>query len=226
MPNTEEPSPNTTPVCDEESSSTIGCSGCVFVIVLISSLSIILVLALGRAREAARRTSCQGMLTVAYWNLRVVAEKHEQYLPRLERGIGNFTFSDEWLEDSERESLHKLLCPSVLPHEQEKVSALDRDFVYLGSSVATMEEARKLFDCHLKQIDPESSSGIRPLNLDDPQAENIPVLIERPGHHPPRGGNVVFLDGRCRYLKMGEAFPMIEEFFRQIDEVETPSSIK
>lgn len=120
MPNTKEISPKTTPDCDEEPSSTMGRSGSVFAIVLISSLSIILVLALGRAREAARRTRCQGMLTVAYWNLRVVAEKHEQYLPRLERGIGNFTFSDEWLEDSETKSLHKLLCPSVLPHEQEK----------------------------------------------------------------------------------------------------------
>lgn len=96
----------------------------------------------------------------------------------------------------------------------KKVSGLDLYFIYLGSSVATMEEARKLFDCHLRQIDPESSSGIRPLNLDDPQTEDIPVPIERPGHHPPRGGNVVFLDGRCRCLKMGESFPMIEEFLQ------------
>ena len=124
------------------------------------------------------------------------------------------------------EKFAQTFLPIGFSSRAEKIGALDRDFIYLGSSVATMEEARKFFDCHLKQIDPESSLGIGPLNLDDPQAENIPVPIERPGHHPPRGGNVVFLDGRCRYLKMGEAIPMIEEFFRQIDEIERPSSNK
>lgn len=50
-------------------------------------------------------------------------------------------------------------------------------------------------------------------NIDDLDASSIPIVIERPGHHDPDGGHVLFLDGHVEYIKMGTKYPMVPEFF-------------
>jgi prepilin-type processing-associated H-X9-DG protein len=50
----------------------------------------------------------------------------------------------------------------------------------------------------------------------------IPVLIERPGHHEPDGGNVLFMDGHVEFIRMGGNWPMTKEtldILKSLDEM-------
>jgi len=50
----------------------------------------------------------------------------------------------------------------------------------------------------------------------------IPVLIERPGHHEPDGGNVLFMDGHVEFIRMGGNWPMAKEtldILKSLDEM-------
>lgn len=46
----------------------------------------------------------------------------------------------------------------------------------------------------------------------------IPVLIERPGHHSDGGGNVIYLDGHAEYVELGD-FPMLPGFINGLNSV-------
>ena len=48
----------------------------------------------------------------------------------------------------------------------------------------------------------------------------LPVLIERPENHVPKGGNVLFMDGHVEFVKYGSKWPMTDETIAAIKELD------
>ncbi len=48
----------------------------------------------------------------------------------------------------------------------------------------------------------------------------IPVIVERPGHHQPMGGHVLYLDGHVEYLRYPGKFPMSKSFIEGLYELD------
>jgi prepilin-type processing-associated H-X9-DG protein len=48
----------------------------------------------------------------------------------------------------------------------------------------------------------------------------IPVMVERPGHHKPMGGHVLYLDGHVEYLRYPGRFPMTKSFIEGLYELD------
>jgi prepilin-type processing-associated H-X9-DG protein len=48
----------------------------------------------------------------------------------------------------------------------------------------------------------------------------IPVIIERPGHHVPKGGNVLFMDAHVEFIKYPGEFPMTERFIKALESLD------
>jgi hypothetical protein len=55
----------------------------------------------------------------------------------------------------------------------------------------------------------------------------MPIFIERfPNAHGVNGGNVVYADGRCEWIKWGEKWPMTPEAMDVLLALDAPNPIK
>jgi len=50
----------------------------------------------------------------------------------------------------------------------------------------------------------------------------IPIMIERPGHHQPNGGHVLYMDGYVEFIKYPGKFPMTEKFIQALLDLDAP----
>jgi prepilin-type processing-associated H-X9-DG protein len=67
-------------------------------------------------------------------------------------------------------------------------------------------------------------------DINDPAASaktqsSIPVIVERPGHHSPDGGNVLYMDGHVEFLKYPSQYPMTERFIKGLEELDKLSDL-
>jgi prepilin-type processing-associated H-X9-DG protein len=124
----------------------------------------------------------------------------------------------------------------------------DDSYFYLGWAIASEEEGLALLDAYESlepaqrdtdlPLDPSKSSvghekiyrlreGIERFfitDINNPSASSdaqgrIPLMWERPGHHDPDGGNVLFMDGHVEYLEYPGKFPMTEAFIERCEEI-------
>ncbi len=123
-----------------------------------------------------------------------------------------------------------------------KLAMDDHTFFYLGYAIrnqAELEafsEAYKLviatdasFNAELTGVGGEAVTLHRIRFLTDPEtaefdqldgSAHIPVLIERPGNHIPRGSNILYADGHVEFIKYGEAWPVTDramDVFLELD---------
>lgn len=187
-----------------------------FVLAVMGILAAILLPALARAREAARRASCQNNLKQVGLELHLYAFERDESFPPLSSDSGYFRLGDEFLAGIDQELLQ---CPS----DPEDAATAGPDFIYLGYAVRTQEELDAFLDAYgsvggdadaLRALGaiPGPDGAIEALHAETPGAENIPVLVEW-NNHIPEGGNVLYLDGHVEFIRFGEKFPMTPEFF-------------
>ncbi|MBX3176158.1 MAG: DUF1559 domain-containing protein [Candidatus Hydrogenedentes bacterium] len=188
-----------------------------FVLAIFGTLAAVLLPALSRSREAARRASCQNNLKQLGLELYTYADRHGGRLPPLS-GAGNHFVFDGAFQAGINPDL--LQCPS-----DGETSNLD--YIYLGYAVRDQEELEALLnayndaggegDAPMSQDAISIPGGtLELLQMGRPESARIPVLVEWGDHHHPRGGNVLYLDGHVEFIKFGSRFPMTDEFFAAV----------
>lgn len=216
------------PVPMQRSGANSGLKGCLllllcllilpFVLAIIGTLAAILLPALARSREAARRAECANNLKQAAVALAAYADTHEGAFPPLANEHESFTFGDEL---GARLGLAWLQCSSDRSGADGTIS----DYIYLGYAVRSQEELDALVTVlEKKLVAPDGpmagvQDNIAPLSSELSNPAAIPVLVEWEDHHIPKGGNVLFLDGRVQFMKYPGEFPMTTEFFDAIRRV-------
>ncbi len=228
-----------------------------FVIILMLVLPAIMLPALSRAREAARRSSCQNNLKQMGLVYKMFAnESKGQKYPHLSGTPGQLMsvkteIYPEFLTDG-----NVLICPSmpdVGKWRDRKEEAIDDEaYFYLGyavsgdSDVAAFCNAYKErmakgqpLDGDLEVPQGTGSSGgslIYQLregverffitDIGNPAGaammqSKIPILIERPENHMPKGGNVLFMDGHVEFIKYdGTHWPMTDRTMNALKELD------
>ena len=209
-------------------------------------LAAIMLPALARAREAARRASCQNNLKQIGLVMKMFAnESHGSQFPVLDSRPGRFMFDPNEVWQEYLTDAHIMLCPS--DEDSGRLSGLpateqidDHAYIYLGYAVTNMDEARAFADAYREQVaqggdftgDLKVSPGTGNAGGDviyrlhegveaqtDLRQSEIPVIIERIDNHIPYGGNVLYMDGHVEYFRDG-AFPMTQEFMELIESLE------
>lgn len=211
------------PVARKGSNTSVTCliavAVCVGLFVMLSLLAAILLPALARAREAARRVSCQNNMKQVGILFKMYANEHQGVYPPLDDTEYYFTFQDGSLEQHDPKIMQ---CPS------DDVETGVPDYLYFGYAIHDQEELDALVNAYLAVgRDPRALTAlgsipgprgdILPIQEGRPDAAEIPVLVERTPHHIPGGGNVLYLDGHTAFLKLGQHFPMDEAFFAAVN---------
>jgi prepilin-type processing-associated H-X9-DG protein len=203
--------------------------------------------ALARSREAARRASCANNLKQMGLVCKMYASEHKGAFPTIDDRRDNLAPEGSQIYPEYLADLNILRCPSDpdAPAFEEPFTADDvddRSYFYLGWVVKTEEEGLALLDAYEKldlakrEEDIELGDGkvLRRLkegverffitDINDPAASarlqsEIPVMWDRLGHHEPDGGNVLFMDGHVEFLRYPSKFPMTEKFMQRLEEV-------
>lgn len=207
--------------------------GCVIVacvcfggLVFVSMLAAILLPALARAREAARRAACQNNLKQVNLMLQMYANEHGGNYPGFINEPGYLIFGGEVMNGMD---LSLFQCPADSTDESERFDDgsvfADSDYIYLGYGVrdqAEMDAVVKAAAARGHDLEGLMASGaiagphgaINPLQANRPDAADIPVMVEWYSIHIPDGANVVYLDGHTEYIRFGSEFPVTEEFYK------------
>ena len=211
---------------------TIALAVLVFLIMpVVGILSAILLPAASRAREAARRASCQN-------NLKQMGLLIHDY----HRNTGSLPpyMAKEGVLMMDLESLdltdHMVLqCPSRVANKAFPDGA-DDSYLYLPFPFRSEEDVAA-FAVAYKALSAETDGPVSIEALVDRAPELRPavsegaaskamsasetlIMMDRGGAHVPAGGNVLFLDGHVEFRKWGE-FPMTAEMFQALEQAET-----
>lgn len=189
------------------------------VIAIIGILAAILLPALARARESARRASCLANLAQLGLALRMYAEEHDRQLP-WSGGEGNADCLLELRGEYVTEDF-LFICPSDANSNEE---AMDQTWTaeiglsgdgWRGTSPVppSVRESYDYFGAYTKAplVYPHPSQPIPSVQL----MWDITVMDEAEGifsdiglatNHVPSGGNVLFLDGSVQFVKWPDWF--------------------
>ncbi len=203
--------------------------------------------ALARSREAARRASCANNLKQMGLIFKMYANEHKGAFPSIDDRRGNLAPEGSQIYPEYLTDLNILRCPSdteappfTSPFTADDVD--DRSYFYLGWVVMTEEEGLALLDAYerldlaKREDDIELGDGkvVRRLkegverffitDINNPAAaahlqSEIPVMWDRLGHHEPDGGNVLFMDGHVAFFRYPSKFPMTEKFMQRLEEI-------
>jgi len=230
----------------------LGYLNLVIFIFILPIFAAIMLPAMARAREAARRASCQNNMKQVGLVCKMFANENDGRFPELSPEAGRLMFINqgtrqehplfpEYLPD-----MSPLVCPSDIDAGILKDnSALsdpsllmdDHSYFYLGYVVRNDAEVEAFADAYEQHV---SSGNTFDRDLDAPAGTGtggsdkiyrlrediersvrgdadtglvqaaIPVLIERPEHHLPGGGNVLYMDGHVEFLRYPSKWPMTE----------------
>jgi prepilin-type processing-associated H-X9-DG protein len=195
--------------------------------------------AVTRAREAAVRASCANNLKQVGLICKMFAAEHQGSFPPMSPMPGNLmldpgAISGEYLTDASI-----LVCPgddTAVPEQADPYN--DHSYWYLAHAVTNETEGLAL----MREYDRVMSAG-GDVNQDFPVAagegtnggdvllrlkedpapgpmQSIPVMFDRPGHHVPDGGNVLYMDGHVEYVEMGAKFPMTQAFITALESLD------
>ncbi|MBX7255138.1 MAG: DUF4190 domain-containing protein [Candidatus Hydrogenedentes bacterium] len=222
-------------------------------VVMIPMMAAIMLPALARAREAARRASCQNNLKQLGLVVKMFANESDgEYYPVLSPESGKLMFANmsavskspvypEFFTDASI-----LICPSDPSADTEAAAAAqdpetildDTCYYYLGYVVRSDDEVEEFAEQYRK-VTGESGDFEHNLQLSESSLESraryiyrlregveqefmgdirvpataaadIPVLIERIGHHVPMGANVLYMDGHVEFIRYPGKWPMTE----------------
>jgi len=222
----------------------VGVAVMIGVIVFGGLLAAILLPALARAREAARRASCQNNLKQMGLVFKMYANESEGELyPPMSTTYGEIcpvmdTIYPEYLFDSTI-----LECPSdaTLTGSADPTVIGDESYFYLGYAVTNDAEGQAFIDAYRQQK--QSGGGFdedlivdagfgaagadrilrlregvdRDLNV---RQDQIPIMFDRSfDHHLPAGINVLYMDGHVEFLRDGQ-FPAQQWFLDALAELE------
>jgi prepilin-type processing-associated H-X9-DG protein len=204
-------------------------------IAVIGVLASILLPALSRAREAARRAECAGHLKQFALGLRVYAEEHDNSFPPMSDEPGRIMVAADTLFPKFVPATEVFICPS---NDISSTLSTDESFVddhayYFISHVLESEEEGLAFvaayqewartgESMQKDITTEDGLVLRLISNDTEDADpaKIPVMIEKPDHHVPTGGNVLYLDGHVEFIRLDERFPMTTKFIDALNVID------
>lgn len=174
-------------------------------------------------------------------------ESRGSIYPRLNTQPGTLMFQPEELWNKYLSDPKIMCCPALGLAPNDPMACIgDTSFWYLGFAAPTESEglawvesyraaatAGKTFDKDFEMPQDRIPQGkifrLREgierffiTDINDPSASakqqsQIPLLIERPGHHEPNGGNVLYMDGHVEFLKYPGKYPMTEAFIKALD---------
>jgi prepilin-type processing-associated H-X9-DG protein len=214
-------------------------------IVVIGILAAILLPALARAREAARRASCQNNLKQMGLVYIMRANEHDHLLPSLSDAPGELAPMAEEIYPDYLTMPSIFICPSD-PTAQATGESPDligdESYFYLGYAITNEEEARAFIEAYRHQrarggsfdedLIVEAGTGTagtdRFIRLRDNISDDlpvspseIPIMFDREiDQHLPGGINVLYLDGHVEFLKEGIRFPSQRWFLDALAELE------
>jgi len=210
-------------------------------IVVLSILAAIVLPSLSRAREAARRAACAGNLKFIASALHVIAENNEGRYPPLSPDPGRLMFPPETFQGQSADQAMAFVCPAS-PNPlgpagdgwQERYID-DHAYVYLSHVITNQIEGLAYVEAYRSAasagigfdvdfVTPDGSVLPR-LRGDSTRApglpaNEIPILVERPEHHVPAGGNVLYLDGHVAFIRLNERFPMTDAFWEALKTID------
>jgi prepilin-type processing-associated H-X9-DG protein len=213
--------------------------GCLVLIVALAIAGIgsaIMLPSLSRAREAARRASCQNNLKQMGLVCKMWAGEHDGAYPSLSPEPGKFMCTDavfpEYITDP-----FILVCPSdsdPIPAAPGPQAAIDdHSYFYLGYLVRDRQEAELFLDAYRAQLQArgvfetdlelggQTLYKLSDAPMDFPEQAEIPIMFDRSlEHHMPAGINVLYMDGHVEFLRMDTKFPAEQWFLDALDEIE------
>ncbi len=208
----------------------------IFLLVVALMLAAIFLPALSRARESARRAACQGNLKQMALVLDRFAEENDGVYPPLSTEAGRWMFDADQVSPRFLVDPVVLLCPTdentlaaLRQHDSDDHIANDTSYFYLGYAVRSEQGLDDFADAWMQTMESDNDftkdlvepggRTVRRLSKRIQEPSEVPVLIERANNHMPDGGNVLYLDGHVKFVKMG-SFPMIQEFLDALESFE------
>ena len=209
----------------------------VVAIFLIGILAAIMLPALARAREAARRASCQNNLKQVGLVCKMYANEHDGYFPPLSEEAGTFMFTADEIQEYLADST-VLACPSSVFNSSDlsyEEGIDDHDYYYLNHIITNEEDGLAYVEAY-QRIKAEGGSINRDITLPDGRilylltddnvrelglAEHeIPVAFDHSYPHTPDGCNVLFFDGHVEFFKRGYGFPITDTFLEAMQSID------
>ncbi len=213
----------------------------VVALAVLGMVASILLPAVSRSQEAARRASCQNNLKQIGLGLLMVANENDDQFPPVDLHYSSIMFDIDALAPDYISDLTVFVCPSgsnagVDPAETGGEYTFDHDYVFISHVIKSgheglgylraVAEAKRtgtpLGDTIVLEdgtVLPRTASGLSGVSDKD-----IPIIIERPGHHIPDGINVVFLDGHVEFVRLGDGDNRMwsSEFVEALENANSP----
>lgn len=199
-------------------------------LILLAVFGMVVAIALpsfSRARESTSRARCAQELKEAAFALSAAAEKSDGFYPCLSpepRSVEELAADTQRAQDP---TAGRLSLAEIKELQERRANTVAHRFIYLSHTVLD-EAAAKTYAKQWRSAGDLAPTDFVPVAADGKAfgrlrigAEEdsvtalaeIPVLVEVPAMHTPEGGNVLFLDGRVVFLRLGEKFPMTPGFF-------------
>jgi len=221
---------------------------------LISIIASIVVPSLWRAHEAAHRATCQNNLK----QIGLVLKMHEdeqRVFPALSSAPGELMFEEAQVRPYLPSHTEIFNCPSWEEHRPTadggEGMVHDQSYLYFAYIIANQEEMERFAQTYRGAVEAgvdleaalESGASpflrltpanVRTLGLREsevpvmverighhiPDGTNVlykvPVRVERTGHRIPDGANVLYMDGHVEFIRLGEKWPVTEAFYRAV----------